>query len=1034
MRSLFSIAGFGSYVVIIFLNAMTDLGHKIVLQNTIFKAYEGSELIVLTAIVNALILLPFIFLFSPAGFISDKYPKTRVMEYAALAAVGITVLILLSYMAGWFWVAFAFTFLLAAQSAIYSPAKYGIIKEMAGSEKLAEANGVVQAVTIVSILLGAVIYSVFFEILLKERSTDPSLILQYIAPLGFALIGASLVEYLLARKLVREFPAVAEAPKLVFDPQRHLHYKAIKRMIRLLRSNELIWLSIIGLSLFWGISQVVVAIFGDYLKGTLGITNTVVAQGLLSLSGVGIVAGSLFAARMSRNFIETGIIPLGAAGITIVLFAIPSLHALWSLGIAIFLFGFSAGLLIVPLNALMQFATPMHKLGKVLAGNNLIQNISMLLFLVLTALTGIFSLSSTVLFYLVACVALAGMGYTILKLPQSLIRYIVRILVAFRYRLDVQGLEHVDLSKGVLLLGNHVSFLDWAILQMAYPGQIRFVMERSYYEVWYLKPFFAFFDAIPISSRGSKRALEEVTKALKQGDSVAIFPEGHLSRNGQIGTFQKGYQLATRGVENAVVIPFYIRGLWEDRFSHASAKVARNRTRMISVTFGKPMPIRTKAAEAREAVLRLSVQAWQSYARQLPSLQEAWLSSAKANGSRLMVTDSSGSSLSGRDMILRVWRTASFLRPKLGPSQRVGIVLPASVEGAVVTMALLSMGRTVVPLNDRAGAVSLQQMIVEAGVDTVVTDRSFMEKMRRRGWGEDTFGTCKFCTLDGIREWVGWQKLTGAAVIMLLPKAVLRLWLSGARSEAVVVFSSKGKGVRLSHRNLMGNIKQIATILNPTDEDVMLGALPLYHALGLTTTLLLPLVEGIPLVCHDDPKDGDTIGKLAARHKATLLFSTPVLLHRYAGDKRIHPLMFETLRLVVSGGGRVPMRTYDGFKTYFDKEIYEGYGVTETTPVATVNLKDVLLEESWQVQKGHKRGSVGLPLPGTLVMIVDPIHFTPLKVGEEGLVLIGGPQVMQGYLHHEGEVSTIHEIDGIRWFVTGDRGMLDSEGFLTILS
>jgi acyl-[acyl-carrier-protein]-phospholipid O-acyltransferase/long-chain-fatty-acid--[acyl-carrier-protein] ligase len=162
MTSLFKIAGFTPYIIIVLLNAMTDLGHKIILQNTIFKSYEGSELIILTAIVNALILLPFIFLFSPAGFISDKYPKTMVIKYASMAAVGITTFILLSYYMGWFWIAFMLTFVLAAQSAIYSPAKYGIIKEMTGNDKLAIANAMVQSVTIVSILAGAVIYSIFF--------------------------------------------------------------------------------------------------------------------------------------------------------------------------------------------------------------------------------------------------------------------------------------------------------------------------------------------------------------------------------------------------------------------------------------------------------------------------------------------------------------------------------------------------------------------------------------------------------------------------------------------------------------------------------------------------------------------------------------------------------------------------------------------------------------------------------------------------------------------------------------------------------
>ncbi|HHS92223.1 MAG TPA: acyl-[ACP]--phospholipid O-acyltransferase, partial [Campylobacterales bacterium] len=114
MKNLFSIGGFTAYIFIVFLNSMTDLGHKIILQNTILKAYEGSELIILTAIVNALILLPFILLFLPAGYLSDKYPKAKIVQYASLLAVGITSLILLAYVMGWFWVAFALTFLLAA--------------------------------------------------------------------------------------------------------------------------------------------------------------------------------------------------------------------------------------------------------------------------------------------------------------------------------------------------------------------------------------------------------------------------------------------------------------------------------------------------------------------------------------------------------------------------------------------------------------------------------------------------------------------------------------------------------------------------------------------------------------------------------------------------------------------------------------------------------------------------------------------------------------------------------------------------------
>ena len=648
MKQLFGIAGFTTYILIVFLNAMTDLGHKIILQNTIFKAYEGAELIVLTALVNALILLPFIFLFSPAGFISDKYPKVKVVEYASGVAIGITTLILFAYMMGWFWVAFVCTFVLAAQSAIYSPAKYGLIKEMTGNEMLAEANAVVQAVTIVSILAGAVVYSIFFEQLLQNRSQDPSEILHYIAPLGGLLIVASTIEFLLAKRLVRRFKAVVIEEKRHFDLEEYSHLHYLKKNIVLLKKEKSVWASIVGLGVLWGISQIVVAIFGEYLKEKLGITNTVTAQGLLALSGVGLVVGSVFAGRVSRHFIETGIIPFGAMGVTVVLFVIPSLESLQALGVTLFAFGFFSGLVVVPLNALIQFLTPTPILGKVLAGNNFIQNIVMFGALVFTALFGYFQLSSTGLFYLSAGIALFGTVASILRLPQSMVRYLVKMFVSFRYTLHVEGLKHIDTNRGVLLLGNHISFLDWAVLQMAYPKQIRFVIERSYYELWYLKPFLRFFNTIPISNRGSKRALSQVTEALNAGETVAIFPEGHLSRNGHLGLFRKGFEHACREAnEKTVIVPFYLFGLWESDFSHASKKMKRKKSRDIRVTFGTMMEKEASASRVKEAVFELSIRSWNGYTKQLSSLQEAWIKSAKMRGSRICMADSTGVKSSG---------------------------------------------------------------------------------------------------------------------------------------------------------------------------------------------------------------------------------------------------------------------------------------------------------------------------------------------------------------------------------------------------
>ena len=1045
MKSLFKITGFTSYIFIIFLNAMTDLGHKIILQNTIFKAYEGSELIVLTAIVNALILLPFIFLFSPAGFISDKYKKTKVIEYASGAAIGITTLILLSYYLGLFWVAFLLTFVLAAQSAIYSPAKYGLIKEMAGNDKLAEANALVQAITIVSILAGAVIYSIFFEYLLQDRSMDPSEILKYIAPVGYFLVGASIAEYLLAKKLVKEFKAVETEEKEVmkFEPKEYKNLSYLKSNLSVIKENRAVWLSIIGLSIFWGVSQVVVAIFGDHLKQTLDVNNTVIAQGLLAMSGIGIVFGSLFTGRASKNYIETGIIPLGALGIALSLYLIPSLSNLWLLGATLFVFGFSAGLFIVPLNALIQFATPTNTLGKVLAGNNFMQNVSMFTFLLITALFGYLDFSSTALFYFVALVAFVGMGYTLIEMPQSLVRYIVKMVVGLKYTLRVNGLNNIDTDKGVLLLGNHVSFLDWAILQMAYPKQIRFVMERSFYEKWYFKPFLKFFGAIPISSRGSKGALSLVTEALNRGETVALFPEGHLSRNGHMGAFQRGFELAAKEAIDTKIIPFYLQGLWEDNFSYASKKMKSRRNKDISVTFGQELDVHSKTNEVKKAVFDLSIEGWRAYTEALPSIQKAWIHSAKEVGPKLSMADSTGVELSGNKFITGTLMMASALKKKIGKSQNVGVLLPTSVGGSIGNMALLSLGKTIVNLNYSSGEESLLHALKIANIDTVVASERFLTKLKAKGFDmTHALEGVEVVYLEELKEEMSKTKsLFMLGFVKCMPASVLELlFIKKRKSEdtAAILFSSGSegtpKGIELSHKNIMGNIKQTVTLINPKDEDVMLGTLPIFHSFGLTVTTLLPLIEGIPVVCHPDPTDGFGIGKIAAKYEATMLFATATFFRLYTRNRKLSPLMFSTLRMIVAGAEKLPSEIREEFKKKFGHEIYEGYGATETTPVASVNIPDVLMLDSWKAQVGNKPGTVGLPLPGSSFKIVDPDTFEELPVTEEGMILIGGTQIMKGYIGDpEKTDSVIREMDGVRWYITGDKGRADEEGFLTIV-
>ena len=201
MNKMFAIVGVFNYLAVVFLNAFTDLGHKIIIQNTIFKVYDGELQIILTSIVNALILLPFILMFSPSGFLADRFPKNIIMKYSSILAILITSLITLSYYNGWFYVAFCLTFLLALQSAIYSPAKYGYIKELVGNEFISVGNGSVQAVTTIAILGGIIFYTVLFEGLLGDNFTTKEDVLTIVAPLGWLLVLGSIIEFFLASKL-----------------------------------------------------------------------------------------------------------------------------------------------------------------------------------------------------------------------------------------------------------------------------------------------------------------------------------------------------------------------------------------------------------------------------------------------------------------------------------------------------------------------------------------------------------------------------------------------------------------------------------------------------------------------------------------------------------------------------------------------------------------------------------------------------------------------------------------------------------------
>jgi acyl-[acyl-carrier-protein]-phospholipid O-acyltransferase/long-chain-fatty-acid--[acyl-carrier-protein] ligase len=379
----------------------------------------------------------------------------------------------------------------------------------------------------------------------------------------------------------------------------------------------------------------------------------------------------------------------------------------------------------------------------------------------------------------------------------------------------------------------------------------------------------------------------------------------------------------------------------------------------------------------------------------------------------------------------------------LEKEQNIGLIIPTVAGGSIANMAILTLGKTVINLNYSSRADNIRKAIELADIKYIITSKQFIVKLKTKGFNlSDVIRNRELIYLEDIKAKISkFKQFKTYILARFLPSKLLTLlFIKRVKNSdtAVIMFSSGSegtpKGIELSHVNIMGNIKQIATVLNPTEQDIMIGSLPIFHSFGLTVTTLFPFIEGVPVVCHPDPTDGYGIAKLTFKYRATILFATATFYRLYAKNKKIHPAMFETLRKVIAGAEKLPKEVIELFKLRFGKTILEGYGTTETAPVASCNLHDVIDPNNFHVQIGNREGSIGLPLPGTSFIIVDPDTFKPLPKGEAGMMLIAGIQVMKGYLKNiKKSNEVIKEIAGVRWYITGDKGYIDKDGFVTVV-
>lgn len=1038
-----------AFLFVVFCNVIVDVAHKVILQNIAFKVFDGSLQVIWISIINAMIIIPFLLLFSVSGFLSDKYNKKDILVYGSISSFLLSFFMIFAYLSSNFYLAMFTLILLAVQSAIYSPAKFGLIIDIYGKKNLAKGNSSLQAVSIIAILFSIATASYFFESFYVQNNlaslNSKEELLNAVLPLTYYILFVAFCEMVVSIFILKKIKTNYEKnDSFNLNKKELLKGELLRSNINKITSNNIIFLSVVGLSVFWGISQGVMAVFPSFAKDYLNITDVFIINLVIGISGVGIAIGSIIYSKISKHYIEVGTIPLASFGMAISMFISTIVQSPFLIGLSFFFFGIFGGMFVVPLNALIQFNAKKRSLGTILAGNNWFHSLAMFLMLCLTSLVSFYNLDPLNTIYLILAITIIGTLYTVYKLPQSLILLFLKVVVGLKYKLEVNGIKNIPSSNGVLLLGNHVSWIDWAVILMSTPREVRFVMHKPIYEKWYLNWILKIFKCIPISNFGNKDSIKTIANELDNGNVVVLFPEGSITRTGHLGEFKRGFEIILKLTKNEVfVVPFYIGGLWESLFSRANKKYKDSkRVKNVMVSFGKRMKkSKANSVSVKKEIVELSTKSWREHIKNLKPLNEVIFDRLKSVGNDLIFADSMGVELSGNRFLTASVLFKNVLKDKI-QEKNVGLLLPSSSAGAFINYSILMMGKTAVNINYTSEMESIKQALISAKIKTIITSKKFVEKLLNKGINvSEIFDMVEVFYVEDLKNEISKRSsVLNYFTIKFLPSFILKtIHLKKVNKDdtALILFSSGSegipKGIELSGDNILGNASQISSVINASQNDVMVGSLPLFHAFGIVVTTYLPLIEGIKCVAHPDPTDGYELGKLIQKYKATIMTGTSTFFRLYTKNPKVKSSMFESLRLVVAGAEKLREDVRIDFEKKFNKEILEGYGTTETSPVAACNLPNVISLDN-SIQVGNKKGSVGMAIPGTVIKIVDPQSYEELNINEEGMVLISGIQVMKGYLNDEEKTSKVlKKIKNKVYYITGDKGRIDEDGFVTIV-
>jgi acyl-[acyl-carrier-protein]-phospholipid O-acyltransferase/long-chain-fatty-acid--[acyl-carrier-protein] ligase len=582
----------------------------------------------------------------------------------------------------------------------------------------------------------------------------------------------------------------------------------------------------------------------------------------------------------------------------------------------------------------------------------------------------------------------------------------------------------------VVLAANSVSFVDPCLIQAALSRPAVFFVDKNDLDHTRLRPLLALCNVIPVdfdAPREITSAYEAAGRVLSQGGVVAVFPEKFISRSGFLNPFSASYASLAQQAD-CPVVPLYIdlmRGSRNRVFGKTSVTLGQGLRRRAAVVCGAARDNQITPEELRKAVEELSVRAYELRKRHRRSLGFMMVRCARSGLFRESMLDTTGKRFTSGASLVGSLALAGLLRKRFWEDRSIGILLPASAGAALLNAGIMLSGKTPVNLNFTTAPENIVFAINSCSIKTVVTSKLFMKKMSNLSLpGNTVFFEELAASMTGFDRFTAFLKALFVPARILVHERRIK-----PDDCATIVFSSGSsaspKGIMLSHHNIISNLEQMNTVFDFSRDDCMCAALPFFHSFGLTVTLWFPLVAGFRVAYHPSPLDGNIIVDIIKEQKATILPSTPTFLQTYM--RKAEPADFASLRLIISGAEKLKPQFAREFLEKFGVAPLEGYGATEMSPVAALNVPNIDL---WgRKEAGTRQGTIGRLLPGMSARIVDPDTKAPLDREKPGLLVVAGPNIMKGYLKAP-EKTAEAIVDG--WYSTGDIAAISADGFITL--